>query len=34
LKLAAALVERAQAFADAHVQRAVLFDPLQLNAIR
>lgn len=27
-------VERAQAFACAHVQRAVLFGPLQLNAIR
>ena len=30
----AGAMERAQAFACAHVQRAVSFDPAQLNAIR
>jgi len=34
VEAASGAMERAQAFACAHVQRAVLFDPLQLNAIR
>jgi hypothetical protein len=28
------VMERAEAFASAHVHRAVLYDPPQLNAIR